>query len=415
MNIVLYVNSFLPRIGGRELVVFHLARALDALGHEVRVVGPAAWRENRKLAFPFPVHRQPAIGSMQTWRQYAVEGRTRAGLKGVLQEQFKFAQLVMDLKRWGCDVIHAHNTYPTGYIATRVRRFMDVPVVVTPHGEDVHTVPEIGFGLRLNPLLATRIKHALARADAITAISVGVENSLRTAGADAQKIHLIPNGVDAGRFSSSSTTDDGLGLPARAKVITTIGNYHPRKGHEYLVRAMSVLAAEQPDAHLVIVGRGTEALAPMIRQMQLSDRILLAGALPVPLPGSAAEKDDRLAALLRRSAVYVSAGIGEGAEGLSLAILEAMAAGLPVVATRISGNRDIVVDGQNGLLVPPGDPPALAHALHRLLADEPCRQRCGAQARAAAMKLDWREVAGQYLALYEQLAERRRQLAPQPR
>jgi glycosyltransferase involved in cell wall biosynthesis len=95
MNIVLYVNSFLPTIGGKEIVVHYLARELRQLGNTVRVVGPSGWIRMRKHTFDYPVHRWPT-------------------LRNVIKEKVMYARLYLDTRLWGCDVIHAHTTNPNG-------------------------------------------------------------------------------------------------------------------------------------------------------------------------------------------------------------------------------------------------------------------------------------------------------------
>ena len=98
MKVVLYVNSFLPTLGGKQFVVHHLAKSLQELGHSPRVLGPSGIWKHRHLRMPYPVHRWPK-------------------LRGLLREQTWVAQLALDTAIWGCDVIHAHMTYPNGYMA----------------------------------------------------------------------------------------------------------------------------------------------------------------------------------------------------------------------------------------------------------------------------------------------------------
>ena len=132
MKIILFTNSLLPVIGGREIVVHHLARSLNRLGHSARVVCRSRFWRDRKVRFDYPVHRWPA-------------------LKGLRCDEVMPAELLLDILAWGCDVVHAHNTYPTGYAAARLKKLLRLPLVITPHGEDIHVVPEIGFGQRLDP------------------------------------------------------------------------------------------------------------------------------------------------------------------------------------------------------------------------------------------------------------------------
>ena len=153
----------------------------------------------------------------------------------------------------------------------------------------------------------------------------------------------------------------------------------------------------------------------MIRELSLEGNVRLTGPIDFPSITSKngnsqdSKKPDWLAAIYRSSELYVSAGLEEGAEGLSLAVLEAMSAGLPIVATDISGNRDIVQNGKNGLLIPPADHTQLSEAVLRLLETEGSRTRMGAKAREMANQYQWIEIARQYLEVYEEAQKRNRE------
>lgn len=392
MNIVLYVNSFLPVLGGREFVVHYLADALRKLGHDARVVGPSGFWKHRRLRFDYPVHRWPT-------------------LRGFMSEQVCITHLALDTALWGADVIHAHNTYQTGYYAARMRRFRHYPLVITPHGEDIQSIPEIGHGLRLDPVLNDKIVYAVKNADLVTAISKNIENALLDAGAAPERVRLIPNGVDIDRYKRSPSTHirQWLDVEPDARLIVTIGRYNPRKGQDYLVRAMPQILAREPRARLIIVGNKTEALLPLIQQLGLGGKVVLTGGISpsrsvlatagrsVDEPG----EPDYLAELLGASELYVSAGIQNNAEGLSLAVLEAMAAGLPVVATAISGNTDVVVEGENGHLVVPADETALANGVLRVLCQSD-RNRFSTRARETVTRYAWINVARRYVEAYQE-------------
>jgi glycosyltransferase involved in cell wall biosynthesis len=396
VNIVLYTPDFLPSIGGREVVVHHLASCFQKLGHNVRVLGPRGWRERHCLRFPYPVHVWP-------------------GLQGLFPEQTALAHLWFDTRVYGCDIVHAHSTYPNGYAAARLKAlsksFRKVPLVVTPHGEDIHVVPEIGFGQRLDPIQRPKIEYALDNADLITAISKGVEESLLDADVDPARIRRIPNGVDVDRFEKRQSVDvrGWLKFAADARIVVTIGNYHPRKGQDVLIRAMAEVVKTEPRTRLVIIGTKTDALSPLIKELNLEGYVALTGRLDVPVPRTMTEiVDDRstqpdlVAAILKASEMYVSAGTYEGAEGLSLAVLEALACGLPIVATRISGNVDIIKDGENGMLVPPSQPAPLAEGILHLLRDREMHGRLAENARATGLRYRWGEIASQYLDAYQE-------------
>ncbi len=391
MKIVLYVNSFIPSIGGREVVVHYLAREFKRMGHDVRVLGPAGWIKNRHLRFEYPVHRWPT-------------------LRGLFPEQVQYTQLSLDVAMWGCDIIHAHSTYPSGFAAAKLKRKKRIPLVITPHGEDIHMIPEIGFGHRLNPEKRRKIETAIRSAELLTAISDSIEASLIDAGCPHEKIRKIPNGIDFERFQRKDLPDvrQWLGIESDAPIILSVGNYHPRKGHEVLLRAMPLILNQVPRAHLVIAGRNPDPLVPLITTLGITEHVHLTGAIPFPVTtlshqaAGTKSNDDRLAALYGNSDVYVSAGIDEGAEGLSLALLDAMAARLTVVATNISGNKDLVKDNETGFLVPPSNPEQLAEAAVSILRNPLTAANMSAKGHKSAQPFHWREVASRYLKIYQE-------------
>lgn len=391
MKIVLYVNSFLPLLGGREIVVHYLANEFQRMGHAVRVLGPSGWWRYRKLKFEYPVHRWPT-------------------LRGLFTESVHFCQAYTDTLLWGADIIHAHSTYPSGYTISRIKHLRNTPLIVTPHGEDIHVAPEIGFGLRLYPDLDQKIKRSMDRAQRVTAISQSVIESIQNAGIEARKIKLIPNGIDIDRFSKRiEGTRSWLNIDTEAPVILTVGRYHTRKGFDVLIQSMPAILRAIPKAVLVIVGDSKGKIEPLVRKLTLQDNVVLTGELPFPMPGQSSSNSDggqdRLAGLYQTASLYVSAAMGEGAEGLSLAMLDGMAAGLPIVATEISGNKDLITPSENGLLVPPADSEALAAAIVTMLKDASLAIRCAQNNRCVAEDYSWSKVASEYLTLYERVLD----------
>lgn len=389
MNIVLLSHTFLPTVGGRELVVHHLAQAFTKAGHTARVVSPGGWRVNRSLGMGYPVHRFPNIS----------RGRYGTGPRALARELEAAVYLTTDILSHGCDIIHAHTSYPAGYVANLVRRLLRVPLVVTPHGVDVHTIPALGHGMRLDPVLREKVHRALLSADAVTAISENVVQAVREIGVPEERIHRIQNGVDISRFQcgeSRTILRQRLSIGANDRVIISVGNWHPRKGQELLLKCFASVKRTLPDAKLILVGRGTDKLGDLAEELRIRDHVYLLGALPYPAPGS--RQEDLLGQAYAAADVFVSAGMHAAAEGLSLALLEAMAARLPVVATDISGNRDVIENGSNGYLAPPGDADALTSGI--LMALE-SGAKLGEGAGRRVESMSWDTVAGYYLTLYE--------------
>jgi sugar transferase (PEP-CTERM/EpsH1 system associated) len=216
-------------------------------------------------------------------------------------------------------------------------------------------------------------------------------------GISGHKVMSICNGVDTERFSPGGrqAARAALGIGPESIVIGTVGRLDPVKDHVGLLQAFSQLAAD-PRALLVIVGDGpTRAtLAATAAGLGLGGRVRLLG-----------ERDD-VPAVLTGFDIFVLSSI---AEGMSNAILEAMATGLPVVATRVGGNPELVADGSSGFLVEPGSPAALADALRRYLGDPGLLARHGRAARELAQaEFSLERMVGEYGQLYGRLLARRR-------
>lgn len=230
------------------------------------------------------------------------------------------------------------------------------------------------------------------RADAIAAVSEQVRQSLLARfGLPPGRVVTIVNGVpippeDTPRPEGLRAS---LGLGPEDVAVLNVGRLVPVKGQIHLVAAMARLAGDRPRLKLFIAGEGPcrEALTRAVAAASLTDRIRLLG-----------DRSD-VAALYAATDVAVVASLSEGT---SLALIEAMAAGKPIVATAVGGNPDLLVHGQSALLVPPGDPAALAGALARLVDDPALGRRLGRAARDKA-RADFpiERVAAAYAALWE--------------
>lgn len=224
--------------------------------------------------------------------------------------------------------------------------------------------------------LAFRLLYraALPWLDGFIAVSDEVRRAIvREVGAVPEhKLAVICNSVDVGRFrrgGEREATRRALGLPAGAPVAAVVATFKRQKGHRFMIEAAALAVARRPDLRILFVGDGElrESLRAQARRAGLEGHILFLG--------SRHDVPDLLAA----SDLFVLPSLWEG---LSMALVEAMAAGLPVIATAVSGTTQVMVDGETGLLVPPDDPAALAAALRRLVDDPAARWRMGEQAAA---------------------------------
>jgi len=235
-----------------------------------------------------------------------------------------------------------------------------------------------GFGKwhrKAEMLNARKADLVVANADAVRQVCIAEE------GCKPENVVVVRNGLDLQRYDQLSAQPLLAGLPA-GRLIAVIGNLWPVKGHRMLVEALSRLKGKLPGVHFVCAGEGPERafLEQRIAESGLEERVTLLGhRLDVP-------------AILARAE---AACLCSSAEGLSNALMEAMASRLPIIATRVGGNPELVHDGENGFLVPSGDPGALADKLLALLSQP---------ARAKAMGLAGRARVESELTL-ERMAE----------
>jgi glycosyltransferase involved in cell wall biosynthesis len=198
------------------------------------------------------------------------------------------------------------------------------------------------------------------------------------------QVRVVPEGIDLPAWRAAVEAPGG---PEReGQTILCVARQYPRKHVADLLRAFARLAPRFPRARLVVVGDGPEhpRLRALAAALGLGPRALLLGALP----------DDALVAWYRRAGIFCLPSVQEG---FGIVFLEAMAAGLPIVAAASAAVPEVVPDGQAGALVPPGDVPALVEALAALLASPPLRARLGSFGRSHVSRYDWDTVAARFL------------------
>src|SRR2546425_841679 len=290
-------------------------------------------------------------------------------------------QLEEILRRHRVALAHSHEFTMAVYGAWAARR-AGVAHVVTMHGSRY-------YAERLRRRIAMRV--AVELSGAVVAVSQSLARHLsRDLWIRAFRVVTIPNGVRVTPVARSSLREE-LQLRSADHLAVAVGNLYPVKGHGYLLDALALLAERFPRLHVAIAGRG-ELHGPLLdhaRTLGLGDRVHLLGL-----------RSD-VGNVLAGADVFVLPSLSEG---LPLALLEAMLAGRSIVATAVGEVPTALAGGHAGVLVPPGDAPALAGAVARVLSDPAQARRLGeAAALRAAAEYTLGKTMGRYAALYAKL------------
>jgi glycosyltransferase involved in cell wall biosynthesis len=303
----------------------------------------------------------------------------------------QLARLAAFIRAQGVKIVHATD-FNTNLLAVAAARLAGAKSIVSRL--DLGHL-RAGFGRwhrRAEKMVSRLADLVVANADAVREVCIHDE------GVMPGRCVVVRNGLDVATFDQLAQGPLEAPLPEGRRV-AVIGNLWPVKGHRTLVEAVALLPAELREVRFVCAGEGPERewLTRRIAELGLQESVILLGhRLDVP------------AVLARAHAACLCSS----AEGLSNALMEAMAARLPVVATRVGGNPELVRDGENGLLVPSGDPRALAVALARLLR-EPARARAmGLRGRRRIeTELSLEQMADGHATLYHRVLEHAPRLA----
>lgn len=292
-------------------------------------------------------------------------------------------------QRIGADLLHPHNLGPLTYAAIGSGFGLWKPVLQGEHG--------VFQGDQASPARLRQRQRLYRCCRKIHTVSESLRRHLVEHGFPAEKITAIINGVDTERFQpvDKAAVRAQLGLPAQGRFIGIVGRFDPNKKHLLLIEAFNQMAARLPDARLVIVGdKGAEKdkIHAAVQASPARDHIHLAGFQPNPTPWYQALD------LLAAPSVF---------EGLSNAVLEAMACGVPCLAHTACGNAEVITSGADGFLAALDSADLLAAELHRVLADPAELAAVGARARARVMRdFSMDAMVRNYARIYREVAGR---------
>ncbi len=359
-------------MSNRYLQVAHVTFGLDVGGQEKLLVEFArhADRERFDLRFISLGSRGPLADDIEAlgWPVTALEAPS--GLRPGL-----IVKLAWLFRRWRPAVIHTHDHRSLFYAVPAARLTRVFRVVHTCHGRDVRATPrQVATARQLSRLV-----------DWYVCVSQEVKAQCREQGITGPRVCTILNGIDLDRFPYNGPCPHGP--------VVTVARLSPEKDVANLVRATAIAAREGDDLRVEVAGGGSclEDLKGLAAELGVAERVNFLGEVrDVP-------------ALLGRARMFV---LPSRSEGVPLTVLEAMAGGLPVVATRVGGLPEVVDDGVTGLLVPPADPAALAGAMVRIWNDPDQGNRMGRAGRQRTEeRFDIRRMVAEYEALYMVVAK----------
>ncbi len=340
----IFILSTSMGMGGADQQILMLARGMRSRGHEVRIValaplGPMGMEAQREGIPVESLDLQRGVGDIP-----------------------RIVRLVRMMRAWRPDVLHSHMVH-ANLLARALRPLARVPALVS-------TIHSINDGGRLR-LAAYRLTSGLV--DRVTIISrLAAERYVSLKAVPAGRLEVVPNAVDTARFCplphARAAIRAELGLGDEF-IWLAVGRFEEAKDYPTMIAAFARLARRSA-SRLLLVGKGSlqDDVAALLRAEGLEDRVRFLGV----------RRD--VPELMNAADGYL---LSSAWEGMPVVLLEAAAVGLPVVATRVGGVPEVVQDTATGLLVSPGDPPALAEAMERIEALTPdARAAMGARGRA---------------------------------
>jgi len=380
VKIALCSDWVYPSVGGVQSHILGLAGQLKEMGHEVVIVTKE-------------MERSEAQGDLYPEGVREVRAKRLTAPEHVLMPPSP-RDLRNLIRREGFDVVHAHHAFtPTPLLSLEAADRLGVPSVLTNHSITFAYSSDLIWG-PVSQLLP--FKRYINMADRVVAVSESAAEFIERF-MDGGQATVIPNGVDVGRFHDPRPVDSGVVDPGGLEhpMVFGVGRLAFRKGFHLLVESMPRVLRRHPGARLYVAGKGIMAgfLGLLVESLDLQDAVTFMGYV----------SEEALPWLYRLCDVFVLPSVS--AESFGITLIEAMAAGRPVVASRIGGVPEIVDDGVNGLLFEPWDSRGLSEAVNTLLGDPELAADLGRRAHESAEEnYSWPKVARRIEEVYMEVA-----------
>lgn len=375
MNILMWPNFFYPKIGGVATVVENLGKQLIRLGINVVVVTEAF--ENA------PTEEETSWGGKVFRMAFPVPESDIGEQAKPFVDQLE--DIILSNK---IDLIHVHLLDIQSYYGNLLFKRQQLPLILSLHGSDM-------FHFKLKSAFVQKESiHMIRSATQIISCSYALAKTLGEYVPNPPRFRIIPNGVDLNEFSQTTQTTNIL-LPETSQgqpfCILAIGRLVAVKGFDILIKAIWVLWNSKKMSNIILIiagdGEEREALQTLVDNLGLTKQVTFLGQVSRPL----------IVSLLKSCDLFV---IPSRTEGFGLVILEAMAAGKPIIGTRTGGIPEILQHEENGWLVPPENPEALADTIRYAYHEEELRRRFGINNRQKVLAYDWSYIVKDYKSIY---------------
>ncbi len=378
MKITIIISGYYPLIGGAEVFAQEVAEYLVKKGDEVDIV---TTRPDRSLS------------GLETINDVVVHRVTLGRIKylSYVAGYFRLLWHLLRLdKERNYDLIHAVGDGLPSIVATSIKKLRGKPYLITIQGGDITP----GYKKNLSGRIAKKLQQwSFRSADTVHVISKDLREQTEQLGA--HNPIVIPNGVDASIFRplNKAALRKKHGFSQDEKIVVGVARLIPRKGIDYLIRATAKVAEHFTNLRLLIIGDGIQRseLEKLISQVKLDAKAQILGLV----------NHEQVPQYFSMADVFVIPSLYEP---LGIVTIEAMACGVPVIGTNVDGIPDVVEDGKNGILVPPGDAEQLAEAIVKLLRDEDTRNRFAREGlETVKQKFLWENVLMRIEDLYSNL------------
>ncbi len=379
MRILFFNYEFPPLGGGAGNASYYLLREYAKNSEiEIDFVTSSADDDHHLAKFGdnITIHRLQ-VGKNQT----NIHFQTKKELLKYSWAAYRYGRMLAKSKHY--DLSHSFFSVPCGFISMLLKWEFKIPYIVSLRGSDVPGYSERFMFLYkfITPIIKTIWKQAYF----VIANSQGLKE-LALKSASQQKIGVIYNGIDINEFFP----DHSKANPNQFHIIC-VSRVTPRKGIRFLVQAFKILAGRYNQIRLVIAGDGNEkkSLEQLVQGLGLEDKVVFLGVVP----------HEKVLDYYQKANIFVLPSLNEG---MSNTMLEASAAGLPIVATDTGGTKELVSDGINGFVIKMKDSNDLVEKIERIILNPNLEKAMAQESRRLAEKLNWEIVASQYVQLYRE-------------